>query len=106
MAWWGTWTYSPDFLPTGDELFQGGAPNNGGNYNNPRDNQLINDTLQARTAAQFDNAMYKWQNYLAPQLPVVYEPDYPSLVETIGGLDIGPQDSALSIMPEEWHYLK
>jgi peptide/nickel transport system substrate-binding protein len=106
MAWWGTWTYSPDFLPTGDELFEGGAPNNAGDYNNPRNNQLITATLQARTAAQFKNAMDKWQNYLAPQLPVVYEPDYPSLVETINGLDIGPQNSALTIMPEEWHYLK
>ncbi|HTZ93124.1 MAG TPA: ABC transporter substrate-binding protein [Streptosporangiaceae bacterium] len=106
MAWWGTWTYSPDFLPTGDELFEGGAPNNAGDYNNQHNNQLITATLQARTAAQFDSAMYRWQNYLAPQLPVVYEPDYPSLVETIRGLDIGPQNSALTIMPEEWHYLK
>ena len=50
--------------------------------------------------------MYNWQNYLAGQLPVVYEPDAPTLIETIKGLDIGPQNSALDITPEEWYYRK
>lgn len=106
LALWGSWTYSPDYLPTGDVLFAGHAPNNAGGYNDPRNNQLITDTLQARTPAQFDRAMYTWQNYLAPQLPVVYEPDQATLIETIKGLDIGPQNSADTITPESWHYLK
>ncbi len=50
--------------------------------------------------------MYTWENYLAPQLPVVYEPDEATLVETIKGLEIGPQNSAGTITPEDWHYLK
>jgi hypothetical protein len=37
---------------------------------------------------------------------VVYEPDEATLVETIKGLDIGPQNSADTITPEDWHYLK
>ena len=48
--------------------------------------------------------MYNWQNYLAAQLPVVYEPDAPTLLETIKGLHIGAQNSALDITPEEWYY--
>jgi hypothetical protein len=48
--------------------------------------------------------MYNWQNYLAGQLPVVYQPDAPILLETIKGLDIGVQNSALNIMPEQWSY--
>jgi len=104
LAYWGSWTFAPDYLPTGDELFETGVPNNGGAYSNPHNDQLILDTLHARTPAQFDTAMYNWQNYLSGQLPVVYEPDAPTLLETIKGLDIGVQNSALNITPEEWAY--
>jgi len=106
LAMWGSWTYAPDYLPTGDTLFQGDAPNNAGQYNDSRDNQLINATLRARTPAQFDTAMHNWDTYATDQLPVVYEPDQATLIETIKGLDVGPQNSADTIMPEEWHYLK
>jgi peptide/nickel transport system substrate-binding protein len=106
LALWGSWTYSPDFLPTGDTLFEGGAPNNAGQYNVPHDNQLILDNLHARTPAQFDTTMHTWDSWLTNQLPVVYEPDQATLLETIKGLDIGPQSSADTITPEDWHYLK
>jgi peptide/nickel transport system substrate-binding protein len=106
LADWGSWTYSPDFLPTGDTLFQGEAPNNGGNYNDPQDNQLIKATLQARTPAQFETAMHAWDTYATNQLPVVYEPDQATLMETIKGLDTGPWNSADTITPEYWHYVK
>jgi peptide/nickel transport system substrate-binding protein len=106
LALWGSWTYSPDYLPTGDTLFQGGAPNNAGDYNVAYDNQLITDTLHAKTSTQFNAAMHTWDYWLTNQLPVVYEPDQATLLETIKGLEIGPQNSADSIMPEDWHYLK
>jgi hypothetical protein len=48
--------------------------------------------------------MYNWENYLAYQLPVVYMPNAATLIETINGLDIGPQNSALMITPEMWFY--
>jgi peptide/nickel transport system substrate-binding protein len=104
MAYWGEWTYAPDYLPTGDTLFQSGALNNAGAYSNLHNDQLINASLNARSASQFQTAMYNWQNYLAGQLPVVYEPDAPTLIETIRGLNIGPQNSALNITPEMWFY--
>jgi peptide/nickel transport system substrate-binding protein len=105
LAEWGSWTYSPDYLPTGDTLFLDGVPY-AGYYNDAKDNQLITATLDARTPAQFDAAMHTWDTYATNQLPVVYEPDQATLIETIKGLDIGPQNSADSIAPEEWHYLK
>jgi peptide/nickel transport system substrate-binding protein len=104
MADWGIWTFAPDYLPTGDTLFESGAPNNAGQYSDPHNDQLITTTLDARTPSQFQSAMYTWQNYLAGQLPVVYQPDAPTLIETIKGLDIGPQNSALDITPEMWFY--
>jgi peptide/nickel transport system substrate-binding protein len=106
LALWGSWTYSPDYLPTGDTLFQGKVFNNAGDYNNPENNHLINETLQANTPAQFETAMHAWDTYATNQLPVVYEPDQATLVETIKGLDIGVQNSTGTINPEEWHYLK
>jgi peptide/nickel transport system substrate-binding protein len=106
LAEWGAWTYSPDYLPTGDTLFESNEPNNGGHYSNPTNNKLIASTLDARTPAAFTKAMYKWQDWLAPQLPVVYQPNVPTLIETINGLDIGPQNSASTIMPEDWFYRK
>jgi len=104
LAYWGSWTYQPDYLPTGDVLFENSSPNNAGLYNNPTNNALITDTLQARTSSQFYSAMYNWQTYLAKQLPVVWQPNSATLVETINGLNIGPQNSALTITPEMWYY--
>jgi peptide/nickel transport system substrate-binding protein len=104
LAEWGSWTYDPDYLPTGETLFLAGSADNAGSYDNPENNTLIGDTLQARTPSQFNQAMYSWENYLSKQLPVVYMPNAAQLVETINGLDIGPQNSALMITPEEWFY--
>jgi peptide/nickel transport system substrate-binding protein len=104
MAFWGSWTYAPDYLPTGEELFMTGAINNAGDYNNPTNNTMIIDTLRAKTPSAFDSAMYNWQNYLARNLPVVWEPDAPQLVETIKGLHTGPLNSALNITPEDWYW--
>jgi peptide/nickel transport system substrate-binding protein len=106
LAEWGAWIYSPDYVPTGDALFETGSPNNAGQYSDKHNDQLIAATLQARTAGQFNVAMYKWQNYLYRQLPVVYQPEVPTLVEVIKGLHIGPQNSASTLTPEDWYYLK
>jgi peptide/nickel transport system substrate-binding protein len=104
LAEWGGWTFAPDYLPTGETLFQTGSSNNVGGYNNPTNNSDITATLQARTASAFDSAMYTWEDFLYKQLPVVYMPNSASLIETIKGLDIGPQNSALDITPEMWFY--
>jgi peptide/nickel transport system substrate-binding protein len=106
LALWGSWTYAPDYLPTGDTLFEANAPNNAGNYNDSQDNHLILNTLHAKTSAQFYSTMHTWDTYVTKALPVVYEPDQATLIESIKGLYIGPQNSADTIMPEDWHYLK
>jgi peptide/nickel transport system substrate-binding protein len=104
LAEWGAWTYDPDYLPTGETLFETGAGNNAGGYSDPRNDNLITATLDARTPSEFTQAMYAWQNYEAGQLPVVYMPIRPQLNEVIKGLDIGVQNSALMITPEMWFY--
>jgi len=106
MAYWGSWTFSPDFLPTGDTLFGQGSVNNGGNYVDPENTHLINASLHARSPAKFQQALYTWENWLAGQLPVVYEPNAPTLVESAKNLHIGVQNPALTLTPEDWYFLK
>jgi peptide/nickel transport system substrate-binding protein len=104
LAEWGAWTYDPDYLPTGETLFMTNAPNNAGGYSDPTNDAYTNATVEARTPAAFTQAMYQWEDYLADQLPVVYMPIRPVLTETIKGLDIGVQNSALMLTPEMWFY--
>jgi peptide/nickel transport system substrate-binding protein len=104
LAEWGSWTYSPDFLPTGEELFDNSPF--GGFYNNPTNNALIAKTLAAKTTTAFDKAMYQWENYLTSQLPVVWTPNVATLVESVNNLVIGAQSPTLTINPEDWYYLK
>ncbi len=104
MADWGSgWSYVPDYLPTGDVLFQTGSFGNLGKYTN-----TYNDALIKQTLANSDlSLMYKWQDYLTKQLPVVFQPDAPAaLVESINNLHIGTQSPTLAINPEEWYYLR
>ncbi|EQD46011.1 extracellular solute-binding protein family 5, partial [mine drainage metagenome] len=63
MENWGNegyaWTYSPDFYPTGGEIFQTGALSNFGGYSNPVNDANITAThLQQGTAA-----FYRYENY-------------------------------------------
>jgi peptide/nickel transport system substrate-binding protein len=106
LADWGSWTYAPDYLPTGEELFQTTSVANGGHYNDPVNNADITATIQARTPQQFQTAMDNWQQYLAPRLPVVYQPNVATLDESVSDLFIGPQSPTLNLTPEDWYYLK
>ena len=106
LADWGSWTYSPDYLPTGEELFESNSNADAGFFNDAKDNALISKTVEARSGKQFNAAMYKWQEYLASDLPVVYQPNAPILVEAVNNLNIGPQSSTLTINPESWYFLK
>jgi peptide/nickel transport system substrate-binding protein len=104
LAEWGSWTYSPDFLPTGEELFMDSPF--GGFYNNPQNNADIEKTLTAKSTSAFDQAMYAWEDFLAKQLPVVWTPNVATLVESQDDLVIGAQSPTLTINPEDWYYLK
>ena len=39
--WGGGWLFSPDYLPTGEEIFATGAGSNQGDYSDPTNDQLI-----------------------------------------------------------------
>ncbi|MHB8394238.1 MAG: ABC transporter substrate-binding protein [Candidatus Dormibacteria bacterium] len=75
--WGGGWVYSPDYLPTGGELFSTGASSNPGYYNSSTANSLIAATHTAATAAAETAALFKYQDYIGQQLPVVFMPNIP-----------------------------
>ena len=105
MANWGFgWSFSPDYLPTGDQLFLCGAVANSGGYCNSTNDSMINQTLTNDNLSLF----YNWQDYLAPQLPVEYQPQAAfTLTEVTNNLrGVLPQSPTLSITPEDWYFVK
>ncbi len=105
MANWGFgWSFSPDYLPTGDQLFLCGAVANSGGYCDSTNDSLINQTLTNSNLQLF----YNWQNYLAPLLPVEYQPNAAyTLTEVANNLKgYFPQSPTLSITPENWYFVK
>jgi peptide/nickel transport system substrate-binding protein len=105
LANWGFgWTFSPDYLPTGDQLFQCGAVANSGGYCDKTSDTMISKTLTSSNL----NYMYSWQDYLAPLVPVEYQPNAAyTLTEVANNLHgVLPQSPTLSITPEYWYFVK
>jgi peptide/nickel transport system substrate-binding protein len=105
MANWGFgWSFSPDYLPSGDQLFECGAVANSGGYCDKTNDSLIKQTLTNSSLPLF----YQWQDYLAPQLPVMYQPNAAyTLTEVANNLEgYFPQSPTLSLTPEDWYFVK
>jgi peptide/nickel transport system substrate-binding protein len=102
--WGGGWSFAPDYLPTGEELFQSGAVANSGGYADSQNDSLIQKTL---TSSDLQD-MYTWQDYLAPKLPMMWQPTGAySLTEIASNLKgATPQSPTLSINPENWYFTK
>ncbi|MHB8325581.1 MAG: peptide ABC transporter substrate-binding protein [Candidatus Dormibacteria bacterium] len=75
--WGGGWVYSPDYFPTGGELFATGAGSNGGDYTNATNDANITATHTAPNQTAEIAALFKYEDYLARQLPVVWMPNGP-----------------------------
>ena len=102
--WGGGWSFSPDYEPTGEQLFLSGVVANSGGYSEATNDSMISKTL---TSGSLDY-MYTWQDYLSAQLPMIWQPqaDY-QLTEIAGNLrGVIPQSPTLSINPENWYFVK
>jgi peptide/nickel transport system substrate-binding protein len=105
FANWGFgWSFSPDYLPTGDQLFECGAIANSGGYCDKTNDSMIKQTLTNSNLTLF----YNWQDYLQPQVPVEYQPNAAyTLTEVANDLHgVLPQSPTLSITPEYWYFVK
>jgi peptide/nickel transport system substrate-binding protein len=80
MADWGAnvdWVYSPDYFPTGEELYATGASSNAGDYSIPTNDANIEATQTAPNQTTELKDLFKYEDYLAKQLPVVWMPNGP-----------------------------
>jgi peptide/nickel transport system substrate-binding protein len=105
LANWGSgWLFDPDFAPTGETLFKCGAIANSGGYCTRQNDALINRTL----ASDNLSLLYQWQDFLATQLPVMFQPNgVYQLTEIASNLrGVTPQSPTLSIEPESWYFVK
>jgi peptide/nickel transport system substrate-binding protein len=100
MENWGQgWSYGPDYYPTGESIFETGSGINEGSYSNP-----INDAnINATHTVTGTSVLYKYENYLATQLPVVWQPDPDFQISEIStNLSGVTQSSLLNYTPEFW----
>ena len=98
--WGGGWVFAPDYYPTGEAIFQTNAGSNSGNYSNKtNDANIIATTVK-------NVSLTNYENFLAQQLPVVYQPNpATSLTEIKKGLHgVLPQSPLYSINPEDWRF--
>lgn len=105
QQWGGGWVYSPDTYPTGEDLFGAGSEANYGNYNTEVPGFAKNETLINQTI-DTNKSLTTWENYLATQLPVVWQPDpATALTEVQKGLSgVTPQNVYYDLLPETWRW--
>jgi peptide/nickel transport system substrate-binding protein len=100
------WTYSPDYLPTGGELFATGSGSNAGDYSNPVNDANIEATHTAPTAKAEYAALFKYEDFLARQLPVAWMPNGPQQLtmyrSTLHGLV--PQGVFVELYPQLYYF--
>jgi peptide/nickel transport system substrate-binding protein len=102
--WGGGWVYSPDYFPTGGELFATGASSNNGDYSNPTNDANITATHTAPNQTTEIADLFKYEDLLAKQLPVVWMPNGPYQLtmykSNLGGLV--PQGIFDEIYPQQY----
>jgi peptide/nickel transport system substrate-binding protein len=100
MANWGQgWSYGPDYYPTGEILYETGSGDNDGSFSNAINDANINLTHTISGVAVLD----KYENYLAKQLPVVWQPDPDFQISEIkSGMKGVSQSPILNFTPEFW----
>jgi peptide/nickel transport system substrate-binding protein len=105
MADWGLgWSFAPDYYPTGETLFTTGSLANASGYSDPGDDSMINQTL---ANGNLQN-LYTWQDQLAKQLPLQWQPNAAYQITEVSNNLRGvlPQNPTLIITPENWYYVK
>jgi len=105
MSYYGQgWYFDPGYDdPDGSTLFHTGGVSNGGSYSDP----TADADMNALTSGSYP-ALYKYQDYLAKQLPVLWMPQFDSQISAVNSKLQGvyPQDPDSNIYPENWYFVK
>jgi peptide/nickel transport system substrate-binding protein len=98
--WAGGWTFAPDYYPSGEELFELGSAANYGDYNDATNQSLIQATINTNVS------LFSWQNYLAKQVPVFFQPNEAyQLTEITKGLTGADKQNLFgALLPEAWRW--
>jgi peptide/nickel transport system substrate-binding protein len=109
--WGAGWIYAPDFLPTGESLFGGGAVANYESYSDPKANQLIGATITGPAAGE-TQALSNYAQYIEQQVPVVFGPtsigSYQGDAGTLVAKNLGgyAANAFGYMLPEDWYFTK
>jgi peptide/nickel transport system substrate-binding protein len=102
--WGGGWAFVPDYYPSGETLFLSGSGANSGGYTDATNDSQINTTLTSSSL----NALDTWQDYLAQQVPVIWQPngvyELSEIASNLGG--VTPQSTTDNLNPENWYFTK
>jgi peptide/nickel transport system substrate-binding protein len=99
---WGTgWPFAPDHYPSGEQLFGSAAAPNAGSFSDFVNDEQISQTERTPTD------LTAYENYLATQLPVLFEPaPAASLTEVRSTLQgVVPQNASGVLTPEDWYFV-
>lgn len=98
-CWNGGWVFHH---PTGEILFKTDAGGNFGHYHDAEADRLIERTV----TDDAPEVLYEYQDYIAEQAPVVFNPNFPirlfEVANTLGGFE--PVNPFGMISPENWYY--
>ncbi len=101
LNWGGGWIFAPDYYPTGDEIFSTGAGSDSGSYSDPTNDANTKATYTSDSPSAFST----YEDYLAKNLPVVWQPEIGTVNEIAkniaGVLPLNPLDN---ITPEYWYF--
>ena len=97
---WGQgWSFGPDYYPTGESIFETGSGINEGSYSNPVNDANINATHVIDGVA----VLHKYEDYLATQLPDIWQPEPDFQISEISSHLHGvTQSSLMNWTPEYW----
>jgi peptide/nickel transport system substrate-binding protein len=99
-CWNGGWLYH---YPSGEITFKTGAGGNFGFYSDPKADELIDKSVTTDDL----EALYEYQDYIAEQAPVIFNPNFPvrlfEVDKNLRGFE--PINPFGMINPENWYYV-
>jgi peptide/nickel transport system substrate-binding protein len=97
------WAYDgPGYLPTGEPLFQTGAPSNSGGYSDPTMNSLILKIQDDSSMSLF----HQYATFTAEQLPFIWVPQIYFIQAVKSNLKGVTFDPLYTFLPEYWYFTK
>jgi peptide/nickel transport system substrate-binding protein len=97
------WAYDgPGYLPTGEPLFQTGAPSNSGSYSDPTMDSLILKIQDDSSMSLF----HQYATFTADQLPFIWVPQIYFIQAIKSNLKGVTFDPLYTFLPEYWYFTK